>query len=61
MDNLALMLQYQGKYKEAEKLSRQALEGYEKELGVHHTDTGNVFHQSSGNTSPRVTPKTHHK
>jgi tetratricopeptide (TPR) repeat protein len=33
------MLQYQGKYDEAEKLNRRALEGYEKELGVHHPDT----------------------
>jgi tetratricopeptide (TPR) repeat protein len=28
-----------GKYEEAEKLHRRALEGYEKELGVQHPDT----------------------
>ena len=39
MSNLALVLQYQGKYHEAEKLDRRALEGREKELGIHHPDT----------------------
>lgn len=29
----------QGKYEEAEKLNRQALEGWEKELGIHHPHT----------------------
>jgi hypothetical protein len=33
------VLQYQGKYKEAEKLNRRALEGMEKELGVSYLDT----------------------
>jgi hypothetical protein len=33
------VLQYQGKYEDAEKLNRRALEGREKELGVHHPDT----------------------
>ena len=33
---LALVLQDQGKYDEAEKLNRRALEGREKELGVQH-------------------------
>jgi tetratricopeptide (TPR) repeat protein len=36
---LALVLQGQGKYSEAEKLNWRALEGYEKELGVQHPDT----------------------
>jgi tetratricopeptide (TPR) repeat protein len=36
---LALVLQYQGEYEEAEKLYQRALEGSEKELGVHHLDT----------------------
>ncbi|OAL45116.1 hypothetical protein IQ07DRAFT_635946 [Pyrenochaeta sp. DS3sAY3a] len=31
---LALVLQYQGKYEDAEKLNRRALKGREKELGV---------------------------
>ena len=34
-----LVLRYQGKYSEAEKLHRRALEGREKELGVQHPDT----------------------
>ena len=34
--NLALVLRYQGKYKEAEELYRRALEGREKLLGVEH-------------------------
>ncbi|KAF1972360.1 hypothetical protein BU23DRAFT_375359, partial [Bimuria novae-zelandiae CBS 107.79] len=33
---LASVLQDQGKYDEAEKLNRRALEGREKELGVQH-------------------------
>jgi tetratricopeptide (TPR) repeat protein len=36
---LALVLQSQGKYDEAEQLNRRALEGREKELGIHHPDT----------------------
>ncbi|KAF2205150.1 TPR-like protein [Delitschia confertaspora ATCC 74209] len=39
MSSLAYVLQTQGKYKEAEKLNRRALEGYKKELGVQHPDT----------------------
>jgi tetratricopeptide (TPR) repeat protein len=39
INNLALVLQAQGKYEEAEKLNRRALEGREKELGVHHLNT----------------------
>ena len=33
---LALMLRYQGKQKEAEKMNRQAFEGCEKALGKDH-------------------------
>ena len=33
------MLQYQGKYEEAEQMNRRALEGYEKVLGREHPDT----------------------
>jgi hypothetical protein len=36
---LALIMQYQGKYNEAEKLNQRALTEREKELGVHHLDT----------------------
>jgi len=39
VDNLALVLRYQGKYFEAEVISRQALEGSEKGLGKQHPDT----------------------
>ena len=39
MDNLAGVLHYQGKYDEAEKLNRRALEGREKEHRVQHPDT----------------------
>jgi Tetratricopeptide repeat len=39
MDNLALVLQDQGKYDEAEPMNRQALAGYEKVLGMVHPDT----------------------
>jgi tetratricopeptide (TPR) repeat protein len=39
VSNLALVLRSQGKYEEAEKLNRRALEGREKELGVRHPDT----------------------
>jgi tetratricopeptide (TPR) repeat protein len=39
VNKLALLLQAQDKYKEAEKLNRQALEGREKKLGVHHLNT----------------------
>ena len=34
--NLAIVLQYQGKYKAAEKLHQPVLEGKEKVLGVEH-------------------------
>jgi len=33
------MLQYQGKYEEAEQINRRALEGYEKALGKEHPNT----------------------
>ena len=33
------MLEDQGKYEEAEDMSRRALEGYEKVLGAEHSDT----------------------
>jgi tetratricopeptide (TPR) repeat protein len=36
---LALVLQYQGKYEQAEQLNRRALAGREKELGENHPDT----------------------
>jgi tetratricopeptide (TPR) repeat protein len=39
VSNLAQVLQAQGKYEEAEKLNRRALEGYGKELGVRHPGT----------------------
>ena len=39
VNNLALVLQYQGKYDEAEAMNRQALDGYEKVLGKEHPDT----------------------
>ena len=39
VDNLALVFQYQGKYREAEKVNRRALEGKESILGVEHPDT----------------------
>jgi hypothetical protein len=39
VDNLATALQHQGKYEEAEKMSRRALEGREEVLGVEHPDT----------------------
>ena len=39
MNNLALVLQYQGKYDEAEKMHRQTLELMEKVLGVDHPST----------------------
>jgi hypothetical protein len=38
-EHLAVVLGHQGKYDEVEKLSRQALEGSEKELGAQHPDT----------------------
>ncbi|KAF2191901.1 hypothetical protein K469DRAFT_444419, partial [Zopfia rhizophila CBS 207.26] len=39
VNTLAVVLQYQGKYDEAERLNRRALEGYKKELGEQHPDT----------------------
>jgi hypothetical protein len=39
VNNLASMLQYRGKYKDAEKMNRRALEGREKALGAEHPDT----------------------
>lgn len=39
MDNMALALNYQGNYDEAERMHRQALEGREKVLGKKHLDT----------------------
>ncbi|KAF1950534.1 hypothetical protein CC80DRAFT_577110, partial [Byssothecium circinans] len=39
VSNLALVLQDQGKYDEAEKLNRKVLEGREKELGEDHPNT----------------------
>jgi tetratricopeptide (TPR) repeat protein len=39
MSNLALVLQDQGKYGEAEEMNRQALTGREKKLGVDHPNT----------------------
>ena len=37
--NLALVLQYQGKYEAAEQINRRALEGYKKVLGKEHPST----------------------
>jgi tetratricopeptide (TPR) repeat protein len=37
--NLAMVLQYQGKYEAAEEMNRRALAGCEKVLGVDHPDT----------------------
>ncbi|ELR06465.1 hypothetical protein GMDG_07990 [Pseudogymnoascus destructans 20631-21] len=39
VSNLALVLQSQGRYEEAESMNRRALEGRERELGVTHPDT----------------------
>ena len=39
MDNMALALNYQGNYDEAEGMHRRALEGREKVLGKEHPDT----------------------
>ena len=39
MGNLALVLHDQGKYDDAEKMNRRALEGYEKVLEQDHPDT----------------------
>ena len=39
MSNLALVLQYQGKYDEAERTNQRALKGEEKVLGPDHLDT----------------------
>jgi tetratricopeptide (TPR) repeat protein len=39
VSNLALVLQYQGKYEAAEEINRWALAGREKVLGVEHPDT----------------------
>ncbi|KAH7109669.1 hypothetical protein B0J11DRAFT_420807, partial [Dendryphion nanum] len=37
--NLALVLQYQGKYEEAKEMNRRALEGTEKALGKEYPNT----------------------
>ncbi|KAL1970175.1 hypothetical protein VTN77DRAFT_6580 [Rasamsonia byssochlamydoides] len=39
ISNLGIVLENQGKYQEAEKMYRQALEGREKVLGPEHPDT----------------------
>lgn len=39
LSNLALVLQYEGRYKAAEEMSQRALEGREKALGKEHPDT----------------------
>jgi hypothetical protein len=39
IDVLASILQYQGKYEDAEQLNRRALEGSEKALGEEHPNT----------------------
>jgi len=39
VNNLALVLQYRGKYEAAEEMNWRALEGYEKGLGKEHPDT----------------------
>jgi Tetratricopeptide repeat len=36
---VVLVLQYQGKYEQAEEMNRRALAGYEKVLGVDHPET----------------------
>jgi len=41
VNNLASVLQYQGKYEEAEQMSRRAVEGKEKALGKEHPSTPN--------------------
>ncbi|CUS15406.1 unnamed protein product, partial [Tuber aestivum] len=41
--NLALALQYQGKFKESEAINRRALEWHEKTLGRHHPNTLTSF------------------
>ena len=39
VNNLAGVVQAQGRYREAETLNRRALEGWEKKLGEDHPDT----------------------
>jgi hypothetical protein len=39
MNNLAVVLQGQGKYEQAEERNQRALEGREKALGKEHPDT----------------------
>lgn len=39
VSNLAEVLRFQGKYEAAEEMSRRALAGYEKVLGVEHPST----------------------
>jgi len=39
MNNLALVLEQQGKYEEAEQMQRQTLDPREKVLGEEHPDT----------------------
>jgi hypothetical protein len=39
VNNLALVLRYLGKYKQAEAMNQRALTGYEKALGVDHPST----------------------
>jgi len=38
VSNLALVLQYQGKYEEVEMINQRALDGIEKVLGEEHRD-----------------------
>ncbi|MEK7727705.1 MAG: tetratricopeptide repeat protein [candidate division KSB1 bacterium] len=42
LNNLALLLQSQGKYAEAEPLFRRALEIFEKSLGTDHPNTQTI-------------------
>ena len=44
MSNLALVLDSQGKYEEAEAMNRQTLERREKVLGLEHPDTLTSVH-----------------
>ena len=39
VNNLALVLQYQGKHEQAEEMNRRALVEWEKVLGVDHPST----------------------
>jgi hypothetical protein len=58
MNNLATVLESQGKYEEAEAIHRQTLERTEKVLGHEHPDTLTSMGNLAGVQSHRATP--HH-